>query len=37
MMGKCLHYIYFVNEDLGFRSSRVPRWYPFRPQFYCAR
>jgi len=34
--GKCLHYyIYFIDEDLGLCSLRVPTWCPFRLQFYC--
>jgi hypothetical protein len=34
--GKCLHYyVYFVDEDLGLCSLRVPTWCPFRLQFYC--
>ena len=34
--GKCLHYyIYFIDEDLGLVSLRVPTWCPFRLQFYC--
>ena len=33
--GKCLHYyIYFIDEDLGLCSLRVPTWCPFRLQFY---
>ncbi len=34
--GKCLHYyVYFIDEDLGLCSLRVPTWCPFRLQFYC--
>jgi hypothetical protein len=34
--GKCLHYyVYFIDEDLGLCSVRVPTWCPFRLQFYC--
>ena len=34
--GKCLHYyVYFMDEDLGLCSLRVPTWCPFRLQFYC--
>jgi hypothetical protein len=34
--GKCLHYyVYFIDEDLGLCSLRVPTWGPFRLQFYC--
>ena len=34
--GKCLHYyFYFLDEDLGLCSARVPTWCPFRFQFYC--
>jgi hypothetical protein len=34
--GKCLHYyIYFIDEDPGLCSLRVPTWCPFRLQFYC--
>jgi hypothetical protein len=34
--GKCLHYyVYFLDEDLGLCSLRVPTWCPFRLQFYC--
>jgi hypothetical protein len=34
--GKCLHYyVYFIDEDLGLCSLRVPTWAPFRLQFYC--
>ena len=33
--GKCLHYyVYFIDEDLGLCSLRVPTWCPFRLQFY---
>ena len=33
---KCLHYyVYFMDEDLGLCSLRVPTWCPFRLQFYC--
>src|SRR5271157_5051175 len=34
--GKCLHYyVYFLDDDLGLCSLRVPTWCPFRLQFYC--
>jgi hypothetical protein len=34
--GKCLHYyVYFIDEDLGLCSLRIPAWCPFRLQFYC--
>ena len=34
--GKCLHYyFYFIDEDLGLCSARLPTWCPFRLQFYC--
>ena len=34
--GKCLHYyVYFIDEELGLCSLRVPTWSPFRLQFYC--
>ena len=34
--GKCLHYyVYFIDEDWGLCSLRVPTWCPFRLQFYC--
>ncbi len=34
--GKCLHYyFYFIDEELGLCSARVPTWCPFRLQFYC--
>ena len=34
--GKCLHYyVYFIDDDLGLCSLRVPTWCPFRLQFYC--
>jgi hypothetical protein len=34
--GKCLHYyVYFLDEELGLCSLRVPTWCPFRLQFYC--
>jgi len=34
--GKCLHYyVYFIDDDLGLCSVRVPTWCPFRLQFYC--
>lgn len=34
--GKCLHYyFYFIDEDLGLCSVRVPTWCPFRLQVYC--
>ena len=34
--GKCLHYyVYFMDEELGLCSLRVPTWSPFRLQFYC--
>jgi len=34
--GKCLHYyVYFIDEDLGLCSLRVPTWCPFRLQLYC--
>jgi hypothetical protein len=34
--GKWLHsYVYFIDEDLGLCSLRVPTWCPFRLQFYC--
>jgi len=33
--GKCLHYdVYFIDEDLGLCSLRVPAGCPFRLQFY---
>ncbi len=33
--GKCLHYyVYFIDEDLGLCSLRIPTWCPFRLQFY---
>ena len=33
--GKCLHYyFYFIDEDLGLCSARLPTWCPFRLQFY---
>ena len=32
---KCLHYyFYFIDEDLGLCSIRVPTWLPCRLQFY---
>jgi hypothetical protein len=34
--GKCLHYyFYFIDDDLGLCSARLPTWCPFRLQFYC--
>ena len=34
--GKCLHYyFYFIDDDLGLCSVRVPTWCPFRLQIYC--
>ncbi|HEX2523478.1 MAG TPA: MarR family transcriptional regulator [Terriglobia bacterium] len=34
--GKCLHYyFYFIDEELGLCSARLPTWCPFRLQFYC--
>jgi hypothetical protein len=34
--GKCLHYyVYFIDQDRGLCSLRVPTWCPFRLQFYC--
>lgn len=34
--GKCLHYyFYFIDEELGLCSVRLPTWCPFRLQFYC--
>ena len=34
--GKCLHYyFYFLDEELGLCSVRLPTWCPFRLQFYC--
>ena len=34
--GKCLHYyFYFIDDDLGLCSMRLPTWCPFRLQFYC--
>ena len=34
--GKCLHYyFYFIDQDLGLCSLRVPTWCPFRLQCYC--
>jgi hypothetical protein len=33
--GKCLHYyVYFIDDDLGLCSLRVPTWCPLRLQFY---
>jgi hypothetical protein len=33
--GKCLHYyVYFIDDELGLCSLRVPTWAPFRLQFY---
>ena len=34
--GKCLHYyFYFIDDELGLCSARLPTWCPFRLQFYC--
>src|SRR5262249_53405817 len=34
--GKCLHYyFYFIDEELGRCSVRVPTCCPLRLQFYC--
>jgi hypothetical protein len=34
--GKCLHYyFYFLDDELGLCSVRLPTWCPFRLQFYC--
>jgi hypothetical protein len=33
--GKCLHYyFYFIDDELGLCSARLPTWCPFRLQFY---
>jgi hypothetical protein len=34
--GKCLHYyFYFIDDQLGLCSVRVPTWLPCRLQIYC--
>ena len=35
MANACINYVYFMDEELGLCSLRVPTWSPFRLQFYC--